>query len=519
MSNVVEYILNLRSNQFESGMESADRKARWLNATMGGLVKTAAGFVSAFAAANYLRNSVVAYNESEQALAQLNATLKSTGGAAGIATEAMQAQAKALQAVTTYDDDAIIGMQSLLATFTNIHGEVFDKTVPVILDLSQKMGQDLKSSAVQVGKALNDPVKGLSALSRVGVNFNAQQEKTIKGLMATNRVAEAQTIILKELQKEFGGSAEAAALVGTGPMVQLQNQMGDVNEEVGKLTLNLVKGLLPTIKSTVSGLQVAAEWMNKNSIAIGGLAKGVTGFLLVARGVPAVMTAFGASATALAAAGGPITILAAALGTIAYGYDLVTKSAERTKEAIKLEREERNAGVKKTSQNALKFMLSGKGERLGLPSKLEDIQSRAGLAEVNNRRKLESQKAEALRLAEVYRLNPDAYLKYSMQAEEIEKKIKDEQYQLGLFRRVRKGGAAGKNGPGGGGAPGSPLTDTMKTQATGSKAVTINVTIGDLIKTFNINTTNLKEGARSAKEQVQAALMGAVNDFQIVAAQ
>ena len=62
-----------------------------------------------------------------------------------------------------------------------------------------------------------------------------------------------------------------------------------------------------------------------------------------------------------------------------------------------------------------------------------------------------------------------------------------------------------------------PARDPMRTQATGSKAVTINVTIGDLIKQFTIHTTNMKEGAMKAKEQVAAALMGAVNDFQIVA--
>ena len=523
MSNVVEYILKLKSGEFDSGIDRAERKAEGLNARMGSLARSVAGFVSAFAVGNYLNNAVTAWNESEQALGQLQATMKSTGGAVGVTTDAMVAQAKALQSLTTYDDDAIVGMQSVLATFTNIKQEIFTGAVPAILDLSTKMGQDLKSSAVQVGKALNDPIQGITALRRVGVNFSDEQEKVIKNLVETNRVAEAQSMILRELQVEFGGSAEAAALVGTGPMQQLRNEMGDVNEEVGKLTVELSKGLVPILKNTViPALGAAAKWANENTIALGASIKAIAGFALASKAISAttgIMAAFGASAGTLAAVGGPIAILGAALvGTLAYGYDLVTKSAERAKNAMRLERQERNEAVKSTGESALKMMIR-QGEAMGV-SKEQTIALAKGYSDKAADKIISQQRAkkeEMTRLANEYRLQPEIYSKYMLAADEAEKKIQDAETQRGLFKRIKDGVKPGGVNAMGTAATGRTARDPMRTQATGSKAVTINVTIGDLIKQFTIHTTNMKEGAMKAKEQVAAALMGAVNDFQILA--
>jgi hypothetical protein len=57
----------------------------------------------------------------------------------------------------------------------------------------------------------------------------------------------------------------------------------------------------------------------------------------------------------------------------------------------------------------------------------------------------------------------------------------------------------------------------VKTKGTGSKSVTINVSIKDLIGTYNSNVTNIKEMSSDIRGQVVAALTSAVNDFQIVA--
>jgi len=99
--------------------------------------------------------------------------------------------ADSLQRVTTFDDEAITGAQSLLLTFTKIGRDVFPEATRTVLDMSQALGQDLKSSSIQLGKALNDPITGITSLTRVGVTFTAEQKKLIESLVKTGQVAEA----------------------------------------------------------------------------------------------------------------------------------------------------------------------------------------------------------------------------------------------------------------------------------------------------------------------------------------
>ena len=185
--------------------------------------------------------------------AQLKATLASTNEIAGRTFEQLAAQADELQNRTLFGDEATQRAQALLLTFTNIREEIFDQTLPTVLDLATAMETDLKTASIQVGKALNDPVKGVSALAKSGIQFSDQQKKVIKDLVDTGQVAKAQTIILKELETQFGGSAEAAAQAGTGGITQLQNNIGDLKEEIGALVAEGMQILLPILQSILTG--------------------------------------------------------------------------------------------------------------------------------------------------------------------------------------------------------------------------------------------------------------------------
>lgn len=180
-------------------------------------------------------SSVKAFNESEAATAQLNAVLKSTKGAAGVSSKAALNLAKSLQKVTTFSDEEILSAENLILTFTKINKKIFPDTVKIVADMSTALGQDLKSSSIQVGKALQDPIKGVTALRRVGVNFNQAQQDVIKRLVETGQAAKAQKMILKELQTEFGGSSAAAAKTFGGAMKILGNNINDVQETIGQL--------------------------------------------------------------------------------------------------------------------------------------------------------------------------------------------------------------------------------------------------------------------------------------------
>lgn len=173
-------------------------------------------------------------SEAQQALAQLEAGVKSTGGAAGRSAEQLVEMSGSLQKLTGVSDEAIQRGQAVLLTFTKIGRDAFPGAIQASLDLSRRLGTDLSSAALQVGKALNDPIKGVTALSRAGVQFTESQKDTIKALTESGRLIEAQTIVLRELELQVGGSAEAFRNTLPGAIASLSNSWGDLLEEVGK---------------------------------------------------------------------------------------------------------------------------------------------------------------------------------------------------------------------------------------------------------------------------------------------
>ena len=199
---------------------------------------------------NELVSSIKSAQESENVLAQTNAVLLSTGGAAGITAEAVSNLAKQFQSQTTYSDEAVQSAQNLLLTFTDIKDNIFPDATSIVLDMSTALGQDLKGSAIQLGKALQDPILGVTALRRVGVNFNSTQQEVIKNLVLTGQKAKAQEMIMAELRKEFGGSSTAAAKTFAGQVLQLTNRIDDLKEEIGRAIIPVLSYLVQAFANT-----------------------------------------------------------------------------------------------------------------------------------------------------------------------------------------------------------------------------------------------------------------------------
>jgi hypothetical protein len=198
-----------------------------------------------------LRKVIQNTAEQDRVMAQLNATLKSTGGVAGRTSEELAKTAAALQKVSTFGDEAIISAQSLLLTFKNVRGDEFDRATRAILDMSTALGRDLNSSALQLGKALENPIKGINALTRSGVSFSEAQKDVIKGLAESGRLAEAQTLILKELETQFGGSAEAARGTLGGAIDSLAHSWGDLFEVQQTASAGMTESI-NSLNSTIS---------------------------------------------------------------------------------------------------------------------------------------------------------------------------------------------------------------------------------------------------------------------------
>jgi len=188
-----------------------------------------------------------------EAEAKLEQTIKATGGAAGLTATQLKGMASQLQSVTTFGDEAVIGAQALLLTFKNIGGDVFPRVTEAVLDMSVAMGTGLKESSIQLGKALNDPVQGISALTRVGIQFTDVQKSQIKTFTEANDLASAQAVILKEVESQFGGVARAMAETDVGKIDQLTNSINDLKEEIGTELIPLQKTFLSLINETIIG--------------------------------------------------------------------------------------------------------------------------------------------------------------------------------------------------------------------------------------------------------------------------
>lgn len=168
--------------------------------------------------------------DAERASAQTAAAIRSTGGAAHVTQAQVEALAGRLQGLTGITDDSIQSAENLMLTFTKVSGETFPRAIQAALDLSVAFHKDLGGSATMVGKALQDPIKGVSALSRVGVSFTAQQKDQIKALVDSGEAAKAQTLILRELERQVGGSGKALGQTLPGQLARLQRRYEDISQ-------------------------------------------------------------------------------------------------------------------------------------------------------------------------------------------------------------------------------------------------------------------------------------------------
>lgn len=329
---------------------------------VGSIMKTA--FVTAGAAmvgskvVDFFGDAISEARESQKVMNQTAAVLKSTGHAAGISAKQVGDLATAISNKTGIDDEAIQSGENLLLTFTSVRNEVgkgndvFNQATQTATDMSAALGQDMKSSVMQLGKALNDPIKGISALSRVGVSFTEQQKNQVEALVKSGKTLEAQKIILGEVKKEFGGSAEAIATPGQ----KLAVVVGNIKESIGTALLPILDKVetylatnLPTWIETarkafdnlktrlspvgdafgtlVGYLQPVGQWFKDNpelmkgaAIALG-IAAAAAGALALAMGAVSIATA-------------PITLVVLAIAAVGAGFAYAYKHSETFRNAV-----------------------------------------------------------------------------------------------------------------------------------------------------------------------------------------
>jgi len=157
--------------------------------------------------------------------AQLAAVLRSTGQAAGYSLDQLNKMATGFANASVFSEGEINQAQTRLLSYTGIVGEEFPRAMQAVIDMSARLGVSVEQSAETIGKALDIPSQGLTALSKQGFRFTEDQKKLVEQLEKAGKTAEAQGIVLAALESSYGGAAAAARDTLGGALQALQNQI------------------------------------------------------------------------------------------------------------------------------------------------------------------------------------------------------------------------------------------------------------------------------------------------------
>jgi hypothetical protein len=241
-------------NDVGGAAEKAGKRGEGFGRAIKGAMGVAAGAIAAAGLASAFGGFVQDAAESAKIARLTGAVIKSTGGVARVTAKQVDTLATAISNKTAVDDEAIQSGANLLLTFTNVRNEVgkgndiFDQATQAAVDMSVALGTDVAGASLQLGKALNDPIKGVTALSRAGVSFTEQQKDQIRTMVEAGDTLGAQKIILEEMGKQFGGAAEAAA----GPLDRLKTIAGNLGEQVGGVLLPHIEGFATFLGETAA---------------------------------------------------------------------------------------------------------------------------------------------------------------------------------------------------------------------------------------------------------------------------
>lgn len=227
----------------------------------------AAAYISLNAAVNLVRGglnlvrdgirAVIADGSSnEQALAQLESALASTGNAAGLTAQQLLDMADEFKRSSMLSTEEILSAQTRLLSYTDIVASEFPAAMQIVIDQQQRLGISVEQSAEIVGRALQSPSEAIATLGRQGFKFEEGQKRLLKQLEATGKKAEAQAVIMDMLTEAYGGAAAAARMnTFAGLWKRAADQFGDFAGRVANSgAFDFVKGKLGDLADNIDAM-------------------------------------------------------------------------------------------------------------------------------------------------------------------------------------------------------------------------------------------------------------------------
>jgi hypothetical protein len=275
--------------------------------------------LGAVAFVNFTKNAIRAAEEVQVADQRLNQVTKSMnlfGEDTANVTSRLSKLAHQTELLTGVTAETTKQIQSTLMTFGGLAKSAdqvngaFDRATKAAIDLAAAGFGNAASNAIQLGKALNDPIKGLTSLAKSGVTFTEAEKERIKVLVESNKLGEAQALILAAIEMQVGGTAEATVTSSA----KMEAAFGQVQDAVGLallpvlekfstwLSTNEGQEVLQRIADTASDLfgQLAdtANWAIANKDWLLPLAGAAGIFAATAKAIGLITTAIGAAKVA-----------------------------------------------------------------------------------------------------------------------------------------------------------------------------------------------------------------------------
>jgi len=235
VNNAFENMSKIGVNKF-TGMAAGINKA-FMTLPIIGLITVITAAIGKMVSGigQFLNKTADAYHRQQKELTSLESVVQITGASAWTSSKQLEQMAQSLSKSTGVATNDIMAMQTKLLTYANIIGDNFNKVQKVAVDMASVMGMDVTSAAELMGRALDSPMEGLSALTRQGFRFTGEIKEQVAALTEQGRISEAQALILQEVENAYKGTA-AAQENATGSSQRLQNAKEELNAALGKNT-------------------------------------------------------------------------------------------------------------------------------------------------------------------------------------------------------------------------------------------------------------------------------------------
>lgn len=533
----VRYRLTL-DDLLSGKLTNADTAAKGLESSMQRVTERIVEYAAVYGSIEFFKSAYEEHEKLIQAQGQLEQTLKNVGSRAGLTADDLKEMAKAGVEGSEFTKEQFTNAEGVLVRFSNLSKTTFKEAVGMAADLAQATKTGVDETARSLGRILEAPAENARLLRQFNISLTESQRKQLAAWEHSGQIAKAQGFIFDELaQKGYAGAAGVAASLD--PLHDVSVQMEELKDDIGEGLTEGINELKPALLWLIQHADDLVHWIEDNETEIKELVIGVvaayTAFKVwtlaivpLAEGLAATEVAgegaavgIEATTTAVEAASGPVGLLALALGGLAAAYMHVADARDKYLNGATDDENDI------AEQDFDKYTKQGLNEKdayeKALKEDQDDLDNRKKTAQQSLQQSIDEHNADAKKTLDMggsgtyydpndlSGMGTDDNIEYWKKELDV---IGADQKGLDKFKTKHQASVSAGSGK----LALMPTGDTTQ-KSEGPKVVNVNVTIGNLIDKFAIETTNIMQSPDQIKKMVAMALTDAVNDAEILVGQ